>query len=140
MPKSKKNRRSEHDSEILRGLAHGPWTMRWASEQEEQGESFSGMDIYELAPEAPRWVARWASAVADTIVQINGRSLEDLYLRAQGEGFTKNRETFGYYLGMQATGEGVRWDDDLSGTDLKIKVPSGELYEGTKPDLRFISD
>jgi len=128
---------SRHDTEILLGMARGPWADRWANEQEEAGESFSGQDIYELAPEAPRWAEAWAVRIADAIVKLNGASLDELYHVAQREGFSKDREAFGFYLGMQSCGHGVAWDDDFA-TDVKIKLPSAEFYEGAQPDLRFV--
>jgi hypothetical protein len=137
MPKSKK---TAHNSYILRGMARGPWASQWANEQEEQGVRFpGGTDIYEVAPEAPKWAEKWARGIADAIVSLNGQSLDSLYEVARSVGFTKDEEAFGFYLGMQAVGHGVAWDDDFA-TDFKIKVPSSELYEGAKPDLRFISE
>lgn len=130
-----------HDPDILRGMARGPWAVHWANLQEERGRSFSGMDIYEEAPEAPRWVKKWALALADAIISLNGASLGEIYQAARGDGFAKDEESFGFYLGMQATGAGVRWDDDTSpNATISIKVPSDELYEGARPDLRFISE
>ena len=133
-----KTRKASHDRYVLRGMARGPWSNAWAQEQEEQGESFSGMDIYEAAPEAPRWAERWAKRLADAIVEINDAPLDHLFTAAKAVGFPRDQESFGFYLGMQAVGHGIRWDDDVS-TDLKIGVPSMEFYKNAKPDLRFIS-
>jgi len=135
MPRARK---TSHDRDILRGMARGPWADTWAQEQEEKGESFSGMDIYEIAPEAPRWAARWTERLADAIAEVNDTPLSHLFTAAKAVGFPRDEESFGFYLGMQAVGHGIRWDDDVS-TDLKIRVPSMEFYENAKPDLRFIS-
>jgi hypothetical protein len=149
MPKSQRKKPSEYDRDILRGMARGPWVLHWAEREEEKGESFSGMDLYEIAPEAPRWAKRWASELADKIVLLNTDrpnrqsslpGLAGLYEEAGANGFAKDEETFGYYLAMQATGAGVHWTDDLrEGTDLKIHVPSAEFYEGAQPDMRFVN-
>lgn len=146
MPRSQKKRgpRVEHDPEILRGIARGPWCVYWATQREEEGKSFSGQDIYEVAPEVPRWAERWAKKLADSIIELNGASLIDLYARATGEcGYSRDRESFGVHLGMQATGAGIRWEDAARGGDLKILVPDYELYgrgcELAEPDLRFVS-
>ena len=128
---------AHHDPEILKGMARGPWADHWATEQEEQGESFSGMDIYELAPDAPNWAEKWAQHLADAIMSLNKRTLEELYKIAQQAGFSRDREAFGFYLGMQSIGHGITWHDDFN-TDVKILLPSGEFYEGAKPDLRFV--
>jgi hypothetical protein len=135
---AKRRGKSDFADEILLGMARGPWACAWASEREEEGESFSGMDIYAAAPDAPRWAAEWAERLAYAVSELNGQSLESLYRAAQEAGFARDRETFGYYLGMQATGAGVRWDDDLSSPGLKVRVPSAEFYEGAQPDLRFV--
>ena len=141
--RAQRSQSQEHDRNILRGMARGPWADTWAQEQEEQGESFSGMNIYDLAPEAPQWAEEWAERLADAIVEVNDTPLDHLFAGARAVGFAKDEETFGFYLGMQAVGHGIRWDDDVSSgrrpTDLKIGVPSVEFYEGAKPNLRFIS-
>lgn len=135
-------RKTEHDRDILHGMSRGPWAVHWANREEERGKSFSGMDIYEAAPKAPRWAQKWARDLADKVVEANGgTSLADLYQAAASDGFAKDDETFGFYLGMQATGAGVRWDDDISpNTTVTIRVPSAEFYQGARPDMRFVSE
>jgi hypothetical protein len=109
-------------------MAKGPWADHWAHAQEERGRSFSGQNIYDICPEPPKWARLWARNLAADIVSANeGLSLEALYLAARHAGFDKTREDFGFYLGCQATGMGIRWDDDVS-TDLKIKIPHREFY------------
>jgi hypothetical protein len=138
MPRAKK---TSHHPEILRGMARGPWADTWASEQEEKGRSFSSMDLYEVAPEAPRWTEKWAKKLASSIVALNQLSLDDLYAVACEAGFQKSEETFGFYLGMQAVGHGIAWTDDISGNAPKILIPSYEFYHGaenSEPDLRFV--
>jgi hypothetical protein len=126
------------EAEILSGMARGPWASHWAQEEEERGESHGGEDIYETAPPAPKWVKKWAAALGKSISSLNHDvGLEDLYQAARADGFTKDRETFGFYLGMQSVGHGVSWDDDHS-SSITIKVPSMELYEAARPDLRFM--
>ena len=61
-----------------------------------------------------------------------------LFTAAKAVGFPRDEETFGFYLGMQAVGHGIAWDD-FGKTDLVIKIPSMEFYENAKPDLRFIN-
>jgi len=125
MPGKSRNR---HHSDILHGMAKGPWADHWAQSQEERGRSFSGQNIYDLCPEPPRWSKAWARKLADDIVEANdGLGLEPLFLAARDADFDKSREDFGCYLGCEATGMGIRWDDDLS-TDLKIEVPYREFY------------
>ena len=121
--------KNQHDSEILHGMAKGPWADAWAQKQEEKGRSFSGQNIYDICPEPPRAARSWARKAADKIVAANGGlALEELFLAARHEGFDKAREDFGFYLGCQACGMGIQWDDDLSSTGLKIEVPYDEFF------------
>jgi len=153
MPKSKKktltfrstrNVGAHHDPEILLGMARGVWADHWATEQEENGESFSGQDIYEAAPNAPAWAEKWARKLASSISHLNGDvPLDMLFRSAQQAGFAKDREAFGFYLGMEAVGHGIHWTDDVPSSDdvPKILVPNYEFYEGaerSEPDLRFV--
>lgn len=120
--------KSEHNTEILYGMARGPWADHWSHVQEERGRSLSGQNIYDICPEPPRTAKAWARRLADSIVEANdGLGLEPLFLSARDAGFEKSREDFGFYLGCEATGMGIRWDDDIS-TDLKIEVPYREFY------------
>ena len=130
-----------HDPEILLGMARGPWACLWGDAEEEAGARLSGVDLYAEAPEAPEWAEEWAKKLAAAIVMLNSASLEEIYRAARQEGFAKDREAFGYYLGLQATGAGVRWNNDLSGSDLKIKIPTTEFYDGVREvDTRFVSE
>ena len=120
--------KNPHNREILYGMARGPWADHWANVQGERGRSFSGQNIYDICPEPPRMAKRWARRLADDIVSANdGLGLEPLFLAARNAGFDKSREDFGFYLGCEACGMGIRWDDDLS-TNLKIEVPYREFY------------
>jgi hypothetical protein len=124
-------------------MSRGVWALYWAQEQEEAGKSFSGTNIYEIAPDAPGWAEKWAEKLAGSICHLNGNlTLDHLYLTALEAGFPRDREAFGYNLGMQAIGSEVHWTDDISvGPDTpKILVPSYEFYEGaerSEPDVRF---
>ena len=122
--------KNPHDREILYGMAKGPWADFWASRQEEKGKSFSQQDIYGLCPEPPHAAKAWAREIADRIVEMNGGlSLGALYLAARHDGFSHSREEFGFYLGCQASGMGISWDDDLTpDSELKIEVPQREFY------------
>ena len=50
-----------------------------------------------------------------------------VFNQAKREGFEGDAEEFGSYLGCEAAGMGIRWDDDLS-TNFKIEVPQQEFY------------
>lgn len=116
--------------EILRGMARGPWADYWACEREEQGESFSGVDIYDAAPETPEWAEHWAVILCSEIAHANGVSIAALFSIAQKLGFARDAESFGCSLGLQAVGHGVSWADDCPpGSYDAIKIPHREFYE-----------
>jgi len=121
--------RREREDEILHGMSKGPWADAWAREEEERGRSFSGQNIYDICPEPPKAAKSWARKAADKIVTANGGlALEALFHAAQEAGFNKSREDFGFYLGCQACGMGIQWDDDLSSAGPKIEVPYDEFF------------
>lgn len=123
-----------HNASILAGIPRGPWVDQWATEQEEAGESFSGMNLDELAPATPAWAKKWGREVADKIVKANkvvrGRpvTLDFLYQMVKEAGYPHDREHFGYHLGMQAAGHGVSWSDDCKLPHDAIEVPHYEFY------------
>jgi len=135
-------KRTPHDSDILAGMARGPWASHWGDQAEEKGERLSGVDLYEAAPRTPRWASRWAKKLADALVNLNDASLASLYDLAVQQGYPRDSEAFGFHLGMQAVGHGVSWTDDVRGhPDLKILIPDYEFYPGAErnsPDLRFV--
>jgi hypothetical protein len=130
--------RTSESTEILFGMSRCPWSSYWAASQEEQGERFSGVDIYKEAPTTPAWAKKWADQLADKIIILNtdrrGRTsdkagLEGLYEEAVAEGYPGDREQFGVHLAAQATGMGIHWTDDLSRKPhLEIIVPYDEFY------------
>ena len=115
---------------ILFGIAKGPWSLQWTDMEEEKGRSFSGQDIYELAPNPPSDAVAWAEDIAAQLKRLNMvRSLHELFLIAQNRGYDKDEETFGMYLGCQAAGHGISWADDLQpGDDRAIELPYREFY------------
>jgi hypothetical protein len=123
-------KKKEHNSSILGGIPAGVWADHWATGEEEKGESFSGVNLMDVAPAPPAWAKKWAKKVADEIVEANHKSLDELYELAESCGYPNDREHFGYHLGMQVAGHGVSWEDDAdSGCSLKIKLPHREFYE-----------
>lgn len=124
---------TKHDPEILAGIPRGVWADLWATEQEEKGRSFSGQEITSLAPRTPAFAKKWARKVADDIVRLNGKSLEELYDtvtdRELDRPFPHDKDQFGLLLGMQAVGHGVSWSDDVRGLHHDaIELPHTEFY------------
>ena len=118
----------ETQKAILYGMAKGPWASWWANEQEEKGRSFSGLNIYDLCPKPPKAAMDWAKSVYAQIFDMNYPNfVTSLFNMAKKEGFSGDAEQFGFYLGCEASGMGISWDDNLS-TNLKIIVPQREFY------------
>lgn len=115
---------------ILFGLSKGPWSLWWANQEEENGRSFSGQDVYELAPDPKSDAVAWAEDIAAQLKRLNGSpSLDALYDLARQAGFDKSPEAFGMYLGCQTAGHGISWCDDLDADAGRlIAVPSREFY------------
>ncbi len=121
----------DDDDEILTGIPRGVYADAWAMEEEEKGESFSGMDLYEIAPETPAYADKWARKTAREIIKLNPKfkNLTELYEFAKSKGYGNDAEHFGYHLGMQSVGHGVSWSDDArAGHHDDIKLPSTEFY------------
>jgi hypothetical protein len=123
----KKPKLSPSEADILYGMAKGPWASFWADREEEKGKSFSQQNIYDLCPKPPAKAKAWAKKLALEIITLNNSSLTDMLTVAQGEGFKGDPEEFGFYLGCQASGMGIAWDDDCS-TNVKFKIPQREFY------------
>lgn len=122
---------SKPDTQILRGMARGPWSDFWATEQEERGRSFLGQDIYEVAPErVPKGAVRWAHEVATEISRLNeSKSLGELYDLAVSRGYGRDRESFGSDLVLQVAGHGVSYCDRMPAGNCKlIKLPHRSFY------------
>lgn len=118
-----------HDAEILNAIPSGVWADYWATEQEEKGRSFgAGANIMDVAPKLPTWAKKWGKEIADKIVALNNKSLEDLYEMAEAAGYHKGKEDFGFVLGMQTVGHGLSYADDCKLPYGAIKLPHAEFY------------
>lgn len=97
----------------------------WASRMEENGESLSGLDILDAAPETPREAVLEGAELAGAFEALAGCGIDDLYRRALkahfgagydidalGEDRDHGMDHFASDMAMQALGTGVRWDDD----------------------------
>lgn len=119
------------DKSIIEGMAKLAWAMRWADEEEakEDGENFSGVDIYDAAPKPPKKAFDWAKSIGAEIAKDNGLTLTALYEKAKAAGFPNDAESFGADLSHKANGSGVDWNDRLTSANrFDIKVPRKEFY------------
>jgi hypothetical protein len=121
-----------YDKKILGAMAKAAWVDHWANREEEKGRSFSGQDLWEVAPSRiPSQAKKWAKEVAmRLLLDEKQANLTALYLHAVSTfSYTGDPEKFGYHLGMQAMGHGVSWQDDAKGAHSSdIHPPYMEFY------------
>lgn len=118
--------------EIIEAMARAMWVSEWASEMEERGTSFSGMDLMDVAPPTPSEAVQLAVELASDIESDNGMSLSELYskaVNAPGRHYSEpDPSSFGHDLAMQAMGHGVSWSDNHPRFGMK-KLPLIEPYQ-----------
>ncbi len=109
----------------------------WADANEENGTTFPGQDIADVAPEeTPAEYVRWAEQSIRTIENHIGIGIVEALYRAcyvpalnsweercDADDY-ETLETFGHYLGMTFQGHGVAWSDYHP--DLPFSLPYGE--------------
>jgi len=104
--------------EFVESAARAFFVSAWADAAEEQGESFSGMQLMDVAPPTPDEVIEHAARFIKSVEKLNGRSIDELYAEAANapDEADHSREPtpseFGHYLAMEAMGHGVSWYDD----------------------------
>jgi hypothetical protein len=126
-------------SKAFEGFVNVLWLSSWADNEEENGRTYSGMKIEDVAPPCPASVRKIAKEYVRLLGKVNGvkwKLPNDImrclcYLGAiadndvrQGAGDTYSRR-FGECLAYMALGHGISWFDDHQCFDLK--VPSLEL-------------
>ena len=115
--------------EFIESAAAGFWAPAWATAAEEEGESFSGVDIMDVMPPPPEEARKAARQLAKRMAELN-EPLPKLWKRAAtapGKHFAEPTvQDFGHYAAMRAVGHGVSWEDDHP--DIGIRVPSMGFY------------
>lgn len=114
----------EVTAHIAEEIARAFFVTAWADAQEERGTSFSGVNLYDVAPETPEYVIRDAMDLVRSMERLNGMRMRDMYYRALDRAELIDapdvRDNFGYMTAMQAMGSGVRWTDDYRDHGLKV--------------------
>jgi len=105
----------EVNESILEGIARAIFVFAWADEAEEAGQSFSGMDVMEVAPPTSPEAMKEARALYSEIEQSNNIDLATFVPPGLGDvdwpGPSVENE-FGHYLALEALGHGAAWSDD----------------------------
>lgn len=124
---------------IIAGMARAMFVSAWGDLEEDQGRSYPGQDLMDVAPETPDYVLIKANECAEAIEKANFAPLDALLTLAftaehKGkrdknisitEWIGENAELFGHYLAMEAMGTGVSWSDDHA--RIHIKIPDYEF-------------
>lgn len=114
-------------SQMIDGVVAALWIPAWANFEEEQGRSFSGQRLEDVAPAPPASVRRAARAWTMKLVQLNKKTLNSIYGDAsRAEGYPVDANELGYYLAMQSLGHGVGWGD--SHEEFPVRLPHVEAY------------
>ena len=119
--------------DVVDGMARALFIDAWVEEQEEAGESFSGVEILDVAPPTSDDARDEALRFYGSVEQANRSEMEVLLAKAaRADGYRDADEapseshgsyawTFGWYLAMQGLGHGVGWFDDHR--EFPLKVP-----------------
>jgi hypothetical protein len=125
-------------TEIIDSMARTIFVCAWADREESEGRSYSGQDLFDVAPEDTPTEAfdlayKWAHEVEET----NGWPLDKLYadalvvIYAEGAKWYTTRkpseERFGHCLAFEIMGHGVGWSDDYPDHGLKLPRHEGML-------------
>jgi hypothetical protein len=105
---------------LVESMARTLFVCEWADRQEEKGKSYSGQDLFDVAPkntpkqylyEAWRLVGKYEALNALGIRSLLARAAREDNLSEDGGISVDYEEEFGHYLTMMALGHGVSWFD-----------------------------
>lgn len=117
---------------VIAGIARAAFVTEWANRQEERGRTFSGKDLYQVAPRTDKHARDWAEGVVERIESLNRKSIvELLYAAAIADGRAGSVPedyvfSFGSDIGHQVMGAGVSWFDDHE--QFPLRLPYEEYY------------
>lgn len=141
---------SDLEDVILGGIADALHVSAWADAEEEAGRTYPGMELTEIAPPRTEAAETEALRIAEAYKIANKASLRASLTQAtiadQAEAEKTSKpipvgalgrndtwedrvayaKEFGWYIGMQALGHGVAWDDDHA--SFPHAVPRAEFH------------
>lgn len=142
---SNNRRRRSHRSNpgsraaIVDAMARAFFVNAWASEMEElcpeETRSWSGQNLYDLAPENSPEAEQHAEQFARDVERANGsRQLGWIYDMARARAKTEgegdfDEDSFGYLVSMEAMGHGVSLADDSPSAREMVNIPDSEFYD-----------
>lgn len=115
---------SVYSGTLLKFIARTLFVCAWADEEENDGRSYPGQELFDVAPETPVTALVLAGVLLGRIEEQNHAPYYILIKRAaDADAVTPeeiDEEQFGYSLAMMALGHGVSWFDDHAKFDLKV--------------------
>jgi hypothetical protein len=127
---------SARDEDIIEGMARALFVTAWADYEEEEGRTYPGEDLMDVAPATPQEAVDAAEELYDTIESKSKINLNTFTPPGFDEGEWSGllAVELGHYLAMESLGHGVSWSDDYN--DHGLKTPSVQSYwDGKKLDF-----
>jgi hypothetical protein len=116
--------------DIFESAARALFVNAWADREEEEGRTYPGQELMEVAPETPDDARLAAASLFKSTELVNKKQIENLYFRAlklSGKEDNEHwRDLFGHYLAMEALGHGVGLGDEFR--DHGVEVPDVTYY------------
>jgi len=123
---------------IVESMARTLFVTNWADRCEENGQTFPGCELMDIAPSTSDDALHQAYRLMGMIEALNGGSMICLLARVchQDDELPdahdwvnqfKLKEDFGHYLVMEALGHGVSWSDDHD--DHGLTIPGFEYWD-----------
>jgi hypothetical protein len=117
---------------IINGMARALFVIEWSNREEEEGRTYSGQALEDVAPETPREAFDAAHNLCGRFENANDTNIHALLWKAAAaDGLPheypgdKYADGFGWDLALEALGHGVSWFDDHGRFDLHL--PSFEF-------------
>lgn len=117
-------------SDIFESAARALFVSAWGDREEEEGRTYPGEDLMNVAPETPDDARAAAAGLFKSTELVNKKPIEQLYQQALDrsgrEESERTRDLFGHYLAMEALGHGVGLADEFDKHG--VKVPDVTFY------------
>lgn len=115
-------------AELVNSMAKTFWVLAWSDYEEEQGRSYPGQELFNMAPDTPQSAIEYAHKFYLKVENENGISLQDFTPKGLDEDDNDFHADLGHYLVMESLGHGIAWTDDRD-EDHGLKLPYVENYE-----------
>jgi hypothetical protein len=120
--------------EVHEGYLNAMWSDVWMSAEEEEGRTYPGTNISDVAPHAPEEAVSEAAFQIGYLEASSGASIDAIWKAATDSALAEgveghrnfNPEHFGNCMYFEMAGAGVSWEDDFPAVP-GLNVPSAEF-------------